>query len=226
MKKMMLSLFLTGMVLATEAPPKSIYTDTADRIDDFLRSVTQFVFDAQLTRTWDWPARSDKNASSGKTVYTATTTMGIGSLKSVIRDSSRVVATISRKIGKDPVKNMGEGVDTCLIGLLTVSWIDDRPIFAQRIRDESEYKGTTTIKGRECHIFVRKYQEQDPYYLRVDTYYIPVNGNPLPVKWKYEDHYVKGGKPWTVSSKEYTFKDVTWKPKPDVTLTEAQGPGS
>lgn len=230
----MLSLFLTGMVLATEPPPKSIYTDTADRIDDFLRSVTQFVFNTQLTRTWDWPARSDKKASSGKTVYTATTTMGIGSLKSVIRDSSRVVGVVatSTKAGEPLIERMDKGVDGCLIGLLTVSWFDDPPLFANRIRSESEHKGTTTIDGKECHIFVRKYQEQDPYYLRVDTYYIPVNGNPLPVKWVYEEYYVKEKEgqqqpqPWTVVENEYIITDVTWKPKPDVTLTDAQGPGS
>lgn len=226
MKKIMLSLFLTGMVLATEPPPKSIYTDTADRIDDFLESGTGFDLEVKLTRTWDWPATKDpdKKSSSGKTVYTATATMAIGSLKSVIRDSSRVVATYSKEPGKDTVKIVEEGADTCLAGILTVSWIDDSPLFAERIRDESEYKGTTTIKGRKCHVFVRKYEEQDPYYLRVDTYYIPVNGNPLPVKWKYEDYYVKDGKPWTVTKSEYTITDVTRKP--DVTLTDAQGPGS
>ena len=207
----------------------SIYADTADRIERYLESVTQFTINATMSRTWDWPARPPDRVkpTSGKMTYTATATMGTGSLHAVFFDSSqRIVGIMATPISTQakPFIERMEGADGCLTALLTVSWLDDPPLFSKRIRNESEYKGTKKIKGRECHIFVRRYQELDPYYLRVDTYYIPMIGIPLPVKWKYDDHYLKDRQPWTVVQNEYTITDSIWKPEPQ---TETRGrPGS
>ena len=211
-----------------------INVDTADRIDRYLAGVTQFTVTTTMSREWDWPARPPDRMkpTSGKITYTAITTMGAGSLHSVFSDSSqRVIGLLVKERSPEAkpfikemedvafIKNM-EGVDGCLTYLLTKSWLDDPPLFSKRIRNESEYKGTTKINGKECHIFVRRYKELDPYYLRVDTYYIPVTGIPLPVKWKYEDHYIENSEPWTVLKYEYTITDSIW---PE---TETKSPGS